>query len=179
MPCTQFVKMREEKLIQNNWNTEMSESVMQRFWQRVRQDYEQTSSPTEPRLSPFDLIRNVLKNRRGFGNNPHGASAGLICWQKKESHCVRRERGHNGHREKWLCLFGDDYTACSNVTYVPSTRNMFHIILGAQARRDVTVVHFFGEYLNLQQHGGADGKDGTPGRFRLERKTTEEESRSF
>lgn len=39
---------------------------------------------------------------------------------------------------------------------------MFHIVLGAQARRDVTVVHFFGEYLNLQQHGeaGRGGGDG-------------------
>ncbi len=66
-----------------------------------------------------------------------------------------------------VCL-NDGYTACSNVTYVPSSRNMFDIVLGAQARSHVTVVQFFGDYLNLQ-HSTAGPKDGTPGRTRLER----------
>lgn len=54
---------------------------------------------------------------------------------------------HNGQNDG-VCL-NNDYTACSSVTYVPSTRNMFDIVLGAQARSHVTVVHFFGDYLNL------------------------------
>lgn len=54
----------------------------------------------------------------------------------------------------------DGYTACSDVTYVPSSRNMFDIVLGAQARSHVTVVQFFGDYLNLQHStAGREGRD--------------------
>lgn len=37
-------------------------------------------------------------------------------------------------------------------TYIPSTRNMLHIVLGAQARCDVAEVQLFGDYLNLYGH---------------------------
>lgn len=37
-------------------------------------------------------------------------------------------------------------------TYIPSTRNVLHIVLGAQARCDVAEVQLFGDYLNLYGH---------------------------
>lgn len=37
-------------------------------------------------------------------------------------------------------------------TYIPSTRNMLDIVLGAQAWGDVAEVHLFGDYLNLHGH---------------------------
>lgn len=56
-------------------------------------------------------------------------------------------------------------------TYIPSTRNMLHIVLGAQARGDVAEVQLFGDYLNL--YGGS-----IAARRRAERgKRKEEEER--
>lgn len=80
-------------------------------------------------------------------------------WRKRLIVGSERIMWHND----CVCL-NDGYTACSNVTYVPSTRNMFDIVLGAQARSHVTVVHFFGDYLNLQHStagrgGGRDARE--------------------
>lgn len=37
-------------------------------------------------------------------------------------------------------------------TYIPSARNVLHIVLGAQAGAHVAEVHLFGDYLNLRGH---------------------------
>lgn len=42
--------------------------------------------------------------------------------------------------------------ACPGSTYIPSTRDMLHIVLGAQAGAHVAEVHLFGDYLNLCEH---------------------------
>lgn len=42
--------------------------------------------------------------------------------------------------------------ACPGSTYIPSARNVLHIVLGAQAGAHVAEVHLFGDYLNLRGH---------------------------
>lgn len=56
------------------------------------------------------------------------------------------------------------HTGCGpGSTYIPSTRNVLHIVLGAQARGDVAEVHLFGDYLNLHGHGIAARRSGAEG----------------
>lgn len=56
------------------------------------------------------------------------------------------------------------HTGCGpGSTYIPSTRNVLHIVLGAQARGDVAEVHLFGDYLNLHGHAIAARRSGTEG----------------
>lgn len=43
-------------------------------------------------------------------------------------------------------------------TYIPTTRDMLDIVLGTQARRNMAVVHFFGDYLNLQHSTAGIGQ---------------------
>ena len=40
-------------------------------------------------------------------------------------------------------------------TYFPSSRDMLHIVLGAQTRRYMAEVQFFGDYLNLHKYSTA------------------------
>lgn len=62
-------------------------------------------------------------------------------------------------------------------TYIPSTRNVLHIVLGAQACADVTEVQFLGDYLNLNGAGTAagDGQGSGSGRVEVIREGEEEE----
>lgn len=65
---------------------------------------------------------------------------------------------HNFHKRSfdlkrvhWTILFWTITVIYQDRTYIPSTRNMLHIVLGAQAWGDMAEVQLFGDYLNL--HG--------------------------
>lgn len=139
------------------------------IWVSVREDYE-----SKPLLSPWFALKRwfgkcssaTLDSPRSFWFISEESTSLLGLSASCGSDCV--------------CL-NDGYTACSNVTYVPSSRNMFDIVLGAQARSHVTVVQFFGDYLNLQHStAGREGRDTREDQVRegRQQRTQAEASRS-
>lgn len=135
--------------------SEISERATQQIWARrgelERRLWTQTSAVTmiwfvlENKCSsaPTDLGERIWqRSSRSISSSYSFISEESVSLLGSES-----IMWHNGQNDG-VCL-NNDYTACSSVTYVPSTRNMFDIVLGAQARSHVTVVHFFGDYLNL------------------------------
>lgn len=136
-------------------------SLKTEIWVSVREDYEQTSRIQTSAVTMICFETLIFEN---------AAQQHLIwewIWQRFSPlflvHKWRKRLIVGSERIMWhsdcVCL-NDGYTACSDVTYVPSTRHMFDIVLGAQARSHVTVVQFFGDYLNLQHStAGREGRD--------------------